>query len=382
MNLSVAQRWQVAAIILVGLNLRPVLASVPPLLDALQVATGMTDGAAGLMTALPVFVMGIGALSAALAAPPAGRAPGRAAGAGRDRHRRRRPAGGGSYRRVVGHRRRGRPGHRHRAGPAAGLHQGTPRGCQQRRDGALFDRHHGRRGHRQRRHAADGAPTVAVPVAGGLGLARPGRAGCWARAAGRAEAVAHAAGADGAHGRRAWLLAIFFGLGTGAYTLVLAWLPPYYTALGWTPVAAGSLLGAVTVAEIAAGLLVSALIGRLPDRRPALYLAIGSLLVGLAGLAIAPLALPGRPPCWRAWASAPSSVVADRDHGSRGHARGRPAGGLRAGRGVSDRGDVSLCGRADPAACVGPAPGMGSDDGDLRDPVRDGLRFRPQAGRR
>lgn len=65
MNLSVAQRWQVAAIILVGLNLRPVLASVPPLLDALQAATGMTDGAAGLMTALPVFVMGIGALSAA-----------------------------------------------------------------------------------------------------------------------------------------------------------------------------------------------------------------------------------------------------------------------------------------------------------------------------
>ena len=79
---------------------------------------------------------------------------------------------------------------------------------------------------------------------------------------------------------------------------MLAWLPPY-TALGWTPVAAGSLLGAVTVAEIAAGLLVSALIGRLPDRRPALYLAIGSLLVGLAGLAIAPLAF--------AW---PASVLA------------------------------------------------------------------------
>ena len=76
---------------------------------------------------------------------------------------------------------------------------------------------------------------------------------CWARAAGRAEAVAHAAGADGAR-RRAWLLAIFFGLGTGAYTLVLAGCRPY-TALGWTPVAAGSLLGAVTVAEIAAGLL-------------------------------------------------------------------------------------------------------------------------------
>ena len=249
MNLSVAQRWQVAAIILVGLNLRPVLASVPPLLDALQAATGMTDGAAGLMTALPVFVMGIGALSAAPLRRPAGRAPGRAAGAGRDRHRRRRPAGGGSYRRAVGHRRRGRPGHRHRAGPAAGLHQGTPRGCQQRRDGALFDRHHGRRGHRQRRHAADGAPTVAVPVAGGLGLARPGRAGLLGARRRPRRGRRACRRRDGAHGRRAWLLAIFFGLGTGAYTLVLAWLPPYYTALGWTPVAAGSLLGAVTVAK-------------------------------------------------------------------------------------------------------------------------------------
>lgn len=33
---------------------------------------------------------------------------------------------------------------------------------------------------------------------------------------------------------RAWLLMAFFGIGTGAYTLVLAWLPPYYVELGWS----------------------------------------------------------------------------------------------------------------------------------------------------
>jgi CP family cyanate transporter-like MFS transporter len=66
---------------------------------------------------------------------------------------------------------------------------------------------------------------------------------------------------------RAWLLLAFFGIGTGAYTLVLAWLPPFYVELGWTPAEAGYLLGALTLTEVVAGLLVSALIHRCPDRR-------------------------------------------------------------------------------------------------------------------
>ena len=57
--------WRIVAIILVGLNLRPVLASVPPLLDLVQAATRLSDSAAGLLTALPVFIMGLGALAAA-----------------------------------------------------------------------------------------------------------------------------------------------------------------------------------------------------------------------------------------------------------------------------------------------------------------------------
>ncbi|WP_122890832.1 MFS transporter, partial [Burkholderia pseudomallei] len=94
-----------------------------------------------------------------------------------------------------------------------------------------------------------------------------------------------------AHGARAWLLAAFFGLGTGAYTLVLAWLPPYYVSLGWSPEAAGGLLGGVTLAEVVAGLTVSALVERLPDRRPALFTALVSLFAGLIALIAAPLGL-------------------------------------------------------------------------------------------
>ncbi|MEK7956304.1 MFS transporter, partial [Burkholderia contaminans] len=90
---------------------------------------------------------------------------------------------------------------------------------------------------------------------------------------------------------RAWRLALFFGIATGAYTLVLAWLPPYYMRLGWSPTAAGSLLGGVTLAEVVAGLTISATIDRLPDRRPALYASIASLLVGLLVMLAAPEAL-------------------------------------------------------------------------------------------
>lgn len=91
--------------------------------------------------------------------------------------------------------------------------------------------------------------------------------------------------------QRAWELMVFFGVGTGAYTLVLAWLPPFYTALGWQASAAGLLLGGLTLAEVIAGLAVSAWIGRFTDRRQPLVLALIALIVGLACLILAPVKL-------------------------------------------------------------------------------------------
>lgn len=91
--------------------------------------------------------------------------------------------------------------------------------------------------------------------------------------------------------RRAWELMLFFGVGTAAYTLVLAWLPPYYTSLGWQSSEAGFLLGGLTLAEVIAGLAVSAWIGHFRDRRQPLFAALLLLITGLACLIFAPLEL-------------------------------------------------------------------------------------------
>lgn len=90
---------------------------------------------------------------------------------------------------------------------------------------------------------------------------------------------------------RAWALMIFFGIGTAAYTLVLAWLPPYYTQLGWSSAHSGLLLGGLTLTEVVAGLLVSWLINHVPDRRYLLLPVLLLLLLGMAGLILAPLTL-------------------------------------------------------------------------------------------
>lgn len=90
---------------------------------------------------------------------------------------------------------------------------------------------------------------------------------------------------------RAWYLLAFFGIGTSAYTLALAWLPAYYIDLGVTSVHAGYLLGALSAMEVVAGLAVSTLVHRFPDRRPLLTIVILFVLAGLGCLILAPMSL-------------------------------------------------------------------------------------------
>ena len=49
-------------------------------------------------------------------------------------------------------------------------------------------------------------------------------------------------------------------------SLVLAWLPPFYMQHGWLPAQSGYVLGALTLTEVAAGFMLSALIHRCRDR--------------------------------------------------------------------------------------------------------------------
>ncbi|WP_370513531.1 MFS transporter [Pantoea sp. M_4] len=91
---------------------------------------------------------------------------------------------------------------------------------------------------------------------------------------------------------RTLLLTLFFGIGTGAYTLVLAWLPPFYIQLGWSARHSGYLLAALTLTEVVAGFIVTATLQRFPDRRPLLLGVLTLLLLGLLSLVFYPNTMP------------------------------------------------------------------------------------------
>ncbi|UGV26194.1 MFS transporter [Rhodopseudomonas boonkerdii] len=281
-----------AAVIIVGINLRPALAAVGPLLDAIQRDTGLGDTGASLLTTLPVVLMGVCLFGAAWLRRLFGERGGIALGAvlivlacamrwwfpdlstllltavlggiGIAIVQALMPSviraqAGGSAARLMG------------------LYSTAIMG------GALI--------------ASTLSPWIARSVSwpAALGIwAVPALVGlaAWWKVMDRPD-TATSGSAHRAIYRfpRAWVLLAFFGLGTGAYTLVLAWLPPFYTRFGWTAEAAGALLGLVTLAEVVSGIAVSLWINRLPDRRPALLVAIGALLVGLLCLCLAPLSL-------------------------------------------------------------------------------------------
>ncbi|MDX1300818.1 cyanate transporter [Photobacterium sp.] len=90
---------------------------------------------------------------------------------------------------------------------------------------------------------------------------------------------------------RAWLLGIFFGLGTSAYTCVLAWLPPYYFDLGWENKESGLILAFLTSIEVVAGLLIPAIASRNIDRRGILIFLLVCIIVGFCGLITLPKSL-------------------------------------------------------------------------------------------
>ncbi|VWD02165.1 MFS transporter [Burkholderia contaminans] len=295
MNRFTSPGWRLAAIVLVGLNLRPALAAVGPLLDMIQRATGLSDGAASLLTTIPILLMGLGALSARRLQRLTGIAGGVWLGVA-----------------LIGLACVSRIGAQHawlllasaccagvgiamvqallpgfvkahfatRIGGAMGVYSTSIMG------GAVL--------------ASVVAPFAAarwgwLPALAGWALPAVVAALAWPLASRGGDVFAagptSASNTQPSRSPRAWRLALFFGIATGAYTLVLAWLPPYYMRLGWSPTAAGSLLGGVTLAEVIAGLTISATIDRLPDRRPALYASIASLFVGLLVMLAAPEAL-------------------------------------------------------------------------------------------
>jgi CP family cyanate transporter-like MFS transporter len=97
--------------------------------------------------------------------------------------------------------------------------------------------------------------------------------------------------------RRAWLLAIFFGLGTASYTCVLAWLAPYYVEQGWSEQHAGLLLGFLTAMEVVSGLITPAIANRRQDKRGVVAVLLVLIICGFCGLILSPQYLSLLWPC-------------------------------------------------------------------------------------
>lgn len=90
---------------------------------------------------------------------------------------------------------------------------------------------------------------------------------------------------------RAWSLALSFGLVNGGYATCVAWLPDAYHHLGWSAQAGGSLLGAMILCQVAGALLMP-MLARKADRRPQLIISLVCQLVGMCGFLFAPLLAP------------------------------------------------------------------------------------------
>lgn len=287
------------AIVGLALNLRPVLAVVGPLLDSIQAAVGLSHTQASLLTTLPIFVMGVGALAGRYITQWMSERSGIALGIGL--------VALACAARLAASSSLGLVLTAVLAGVGIALVQTLVPACIKRCFGADAGRVFGL-------YTTGIMAGAAVAAAAAAGIAAwagwTAALAIWAipallalplwRAALRAEprlAPVTAVSAQRSVPRRfvrnvrAWSLMLFFGIGTGAYTLVLAWLPPYYTGMGWEPAAAGFLLSGLTVTEVIAGLAVSAWIGRFPDRRGPLAVVLVALIAGLSCLAAAPLSL-------------------------------------------------------------------------------------------
>lgn len=293
----------VSSVLLLGLNLRPVLSGISPLLDEIQAATGITGTTAGMLTTLPILAMGLCALLGETLNSRLGERLGISLGVAA----------------IIAAclLRFGMPGAGLLTATAvlAGFGIATVQALLPYFIKRTFPEDPGR---------ITGLYVTAIMGGAAIGAATsPVLAGWWRWDAAlgfwalpavaalllwQAAARRHRSSSPQPRrglGRaepplprrlwrelRTWELVVYFGVGTGAFTLLLAWLPPYYTALGWSPAEAGLMLGGITLAEVLAGLAISTWIGRFPDRRGPLMLVLVSLLAGLAWLVLRPEFLP------------------------------------------------------------------------------------------
>lgn len=296
-----------AGLVLVAVNLRPALASISPVLEAVREDLGLGRAAAGLLTTIPTLCMGAFAFVSALVSERLGteRAVLWAVVL----------VGVATVARVA-------------AGDAGVLYASTLAvgvgiAVGQALLPAVVKKHFAERaalvtglytvGFNAGAALAAGA-TVALAGAfgdswaaglGSWGLLAVPAAVVWVSAT-RAITISPAARPEGSatgaaersrpglpwRSPRAWLLGVFFASSSCLYLSVLIWLAPLYQDRGMGEGRTGLLLTYFTLVQIAGALVVSALADRARDRRPWLALTLVVTAAGLLAVALVPLASP------------------------------------------------------------------------------------------
>ncbi|AVF44721.1 cyanate transporter [Acinetobacter nosocomialis] len=87
---------------------------------------------------------------------------------------------------------------------------------------------------------------------------------------------------------RTWLLMLCFGLINGGYSSVVAWLAPSFQDHGWSSGQSGKLLALLALSQAASALILPILARQYKDRRPWLWFTLFMQFAGFSGLAFVP----------------------------------------------------------------------------------------------
>ena len=127
-----------------------------------------------------------------------------------------------------------------------------------------------------------------VPVLGAARAARAGRRESQGDAAPSAAARQHLPWRS----RTAWAVAAYLATMSWQFYSQVAWLAPAYEAHGWSAASAGLLVAGYQLAQLLSGVGGPALTQRVRDRRALLWPAVALMLLALLGLTLAPDAAP------------------------------------------------------------------------------------------
>jgi CP family cyanate transporter-like MFS transporter len=288
------------AIVVIGINLRPLLTSISPLMTTIRAATGLSFYGASLLTSLPVVAMGIGAFGAGALTRSIGETRGVALGLlaiALACGARWMAASGGTLLLTAA-----------LAGVGVAAIQALLPAVM-----------------KQRFHArvplAMGVFSASIMGGGGLGARlSPWMSGatgswhaglamwaipacvaliCWLslnfrtpRDAAKQATPGNAVTFSLWRKRRAWTLGLYFGIVNGGYTTLVAWLPAFYQQRGVSVADSGSLLASMTAFQAASALLLPLAAAPFRDRRPWLVLGLSAQFAGLLGLVLWPDAAP------------------------------------------------------------------------------------------